>query len=43
METYKSVCHLFVGDAELRGDQRVRNKLLDLLEEMKVGWTPDVQ
>ena len=33
---------LFVGDTELRGDQLVRNKLLDLLEEMKVGWTPDV-
>ena len=42
VETYKSVSHLFVGDAELRGDQRVRNKLLYLLEEMKVGWTPDV-
>ena len=33
---------LFVGDTELGGDQIVRNKLLDLLEEMRVGWTPDV-
>ena len=33
---------LFVGDTKLRGDQIVRNKLLDLLEEMKVGWALDV-
>ena len=25
----------------MRGDHLVRNKLLDLLEEMKVGWMPD--
>ena len=33
--------YLLVGDTELRGDHLVRNKLLDLLEEMKIGWTPD--
>ena len=27
--------------AVLRGDQQVRNKLIDLLENMKVGWAPD--
>jgi len=31
--------YLFVRNTELRGDHLVRNKLL---EEMKVGWTPDV-
>ena len=34
--------YLFVRNTELRGDHLMRNKLLDLLEEMKVGWTPDV-
>ena len=42
IETCTSVAtYLLVGDTELRGDHLVRNKLLDLLEEMKVGWTPD--
>ena len=26
---------------ELRGDQKLRNAVIDLLTEMKVGWAPD--
>jgi len=33
--------HNIVGDTERRGDQKVRNLVIDLLEEVKVGWTPD--
>ena len=41
-ETCTSVTtYLLVGDTELRGDHLVRNKLLELLEEMKIGWMPD--
>ena len=42
IETCTSVAtYLLVGDTELHGDHLVRNKLLHLLEKMKVGWTPD--
>ena len=42
IETCTSIAtYLLVGDTELRVDHLVRNKLLDLLEEMKTGWTPD--
>ena len=42
IETCTSIATcLLVGDTELCGDHLVRNKLLDLLEEMNIGWTPD--
>ena len=31
----------FAGDAELHGDQKVRNLVIDMLEEVKAGWAPD--
>ena len=35
-------CYIFTcRGTKLRGDHLVRNKLLDLLEEVKVDWTPD--
>jgi len=30
-----------IGDAELCGDQKVRNLVTDMLEEVKAGWAPD--
>jgi len=30
-----------IGDAELCGDQKVRNLATDMLEEVKAGWAPD--
>lgn len=27
---------------ELRGDQRLRNAVLDVLKDYKIGWSPDL-
>ena len=36
----RSVLPAKLTNPVLRGDQQVRNKLLDILEEMSIGWSP---